>query len=214
MLTVSLYNALTYWWIFLIPDEWINLSRSREKDFERAFFPSVTVHWAVQKLRLKSEELSFWAAYFMACVNYESVLSLMHKSLRAALYVETPMNTTREMWFVLQVCLETQRFERLMEYFKNEDNNIDFMVCSHTLLMAYWSHCNPSKILHHPANRRWLVKLFEPKEPWTNAVFCIITVRCFIRTKCNLWVRQVHGELHMSRCDEIKTWISHLELSG
>uniref|UniRef100_A0AAQ4NWA9 Formin like 2 n=1 Tax=Gasterosteus aculeatus aculeatus TaxID=481459 RepID=A0AAQ4NWA9_GASAC len=27
-----------------------------------------------------------------------------------------------------EVCLETQRFERLMEYFKNEDNNIDFMV--------------------------------------------------------------------------------------
>uniref|UniRef100_A0A3P9IPV5 Formin like 2 n=1 Tax=Oryzias latipes TaxID=8090 RepID=A0A3P9IPV5_ORYLA len=27
-----------------------------------------------------------------------------------------------------EVCVETQRFERLMEYFKNEDNNIDFMV--------------------------------------------------------------------------------------
>ncbi|KAE8299390.1 Formin-like protein 2 Formin-like proteiny 2 domain-containing protein 2 [Larimichthys crocea] len=27
-----------------------------------------------------------------------------------------------------EVCMETQRFERLMEYFKNEDNNIDFMV--------------------------------------------------------------------------------------
>uniref|UniRef100_A0A8C4DDY4 Formin-like 2a n=1 Tax=Dicentrarchus labrax TaxID=13489 RepID=A0A8C4DDY4_DICLA len=27
-----------------------------------------------------------------------------------------------------EVCIETQRFERLMEYFKNEDNNIDFMV--------------------------------------------------------------------------------------
>ncbi len=33
---------------------------------------------------------------------------------------------------VLQVCMETQRFEKLMEYFKNEDNNIDFMVCLHT----------------------------------------------------------------------------------
>lgn len=35
--------------------------------------------------------------------------------------------------------METQRFERLMEYFKNEDNNIDFMVCSHThtVLMTY-----------------------------------------------------------------------------
>uniref|UniRef100_A0A3P9NU52 Formin like 2 n=1 Tax=Poecilia reticulata TaxID=8081 RepID=A0A3P9NU52_POERE len=27
-----------------------------------------------------------------------------------------------------EVCVETQRFEKLMEYFKNEDNNIDFMV--------------------------------------------------------------------------------------
>uniref|UniRef100_A0A3Q3JUT6 Formin-like 2a n=1 Tax=Monopterus albus TaxID=43700 RepID=A0A3Q3JUT6_MONAL len=27
-----------------------------------------------------------------------------------------------------EVCMETQRFEKLMEYFKNEDNNIDFMV--------------------------------------------------------------------------------------
>lgn len=31
--------------------------------------------------------------------------------------------------FALQVCMETQRFEKLMEYFKNEDSNIDFMVC-------------------------------------------------------------------------------------
>jgi len=29
----------------------------------------------------------------------------------------------------LQVCSEDQRFEKLMEHFKNEDNNIDFMVC-------------------------------------------------------------------------------------
>ena len=29
--------------------------------------------------------------------------------------------------------METQRFERLMEYFKNEDNNIDFMVRRHTI---------------------------------------------------------------------------------
>lgn len=35
--------------------------------------------------------------------------------------------------------METQRFEKLMEYFKNEDNNIDFMVCTptHACLMAY-----------------------------------------------------------------------------
>lgn len=28
----------------------------------------------------------------------------------------------------LQVCGEKQRFEKLMEHFRNEDNNIDFMV--------------------------------------------------------------------------------------
>lgn len=27
--------------------------------------------------------------------------------------------------------METQRFEKLMEYFKNEDSNIDFMVCKY-----------------------------------------------------------------------------------
>lgn len=31
-------------------------------------------------------------------------------------------------WF-LQVCAESMRFEKLMEHFKNEDDNIDFMVC-------------------------------------------------------------------------------------
>ena len=30
----------------------------------------------------------------------------------------------------LQVCVEEQRFEKLMEHFRNEDNNIDFMVGS------------------------------------------------------------------------------------
>lgn len=29
---------------------------------------------------------------------------------------------------VFQVCGEKQRFEKLMEHFRNEDNNIDFMV--------------------------------------------------------------------------------------
>ena len=41
------------------------------------------------------------------------------------------------MSFVVQVCVETQRFEKLMEYFKNEDNNIDFMVGSHTHTHAH-----------------------------------------------------------------------------
>ncbi|RXN00570.1 Formin-like protein 3 [Acipenser ruthenus] len=31
-----------------------------------------------------------------------------------------------------EVCAETQRFEKLMEHFKNEDNNIDFMKLKHT----------------------------------------------------------------------------------
>ncbi len=31
-------------------------------------------------------------------------------------------------FIVLQVCSEDQRFDKLMEHFKNEDNNIDFMV--------------------------------------------------------------------------------------
>lgn len=37
--------------------------------------------------------------------------------------------------------MEMQRFEKLMEYFKNEDNNIDFMVRTdtrtRTCLMVY-----------------------------------------------------------------------------
>lgn len=31
--------------------------------------------------------------------------------------------------------MESQRFEKLMEYFKNEDNNIDFMVNSNELFI-------------------------------------------------------------------------------
>lgn len=30
--------------------------------------------------------------------------------------------------FIFQVCGERRRFEKLMEYFHHEDNNIDFMV--------------------------------------------------------------------------------------
>lgn len=62
------------------------------------------------------------------------------------------------MFCVSQVCSESQRFEKLMEHFKNEDNNIDFMVglyyrvlplssgvpfklsCSH----HYWCHISSS----------------------------------------------------------------------
>lgn len=29
---------------------------------------------------------------------------------------------------LIQVCKELHRFEKLMEYFRNEDSNIDFMV--------------------------------------------------------------------------------------
>lgn len=32
--------------------------------------------------------------------------------------------------------MEEQRFEKLMEYFKNEDNNIDFMVSPRTVVMT------------------------------------------------------------------------------
>lgn len=46
----------------------------------------------------------------------------------------------------LQVCAEEQRFEKLMEYFKNEDNNIDFMVCF-TLLTTVDATVIPSNIL-------------------------------------------------------------------
>lgn len=37
----------------------------------------------------------------------------------------------------MQVCVEKQRFEKLMEHFRNEDNNIDFMVSEifHNLLL-------------------------------------------------------------------------------
>lgn len=41
--------------------------------------------------------------------------------------------------------METQRFERLMEYFKNEDNNIDFMVC-------YLTHTHSQKHKNTPSN--------------------------------------------------------------
>lgn len=36
----------------------------------------------------------------------------------------------------LQVCGEQHRFEKLMEYFRNEDSNIDFMVSSEPALGA------------------------------------------------------------------------------
>lgn len=52
-------------------------------------------------------------------------------AIKAEKKKRTPVNAISVTWFVLQVCMETQRFERLMEYFKNEDNNIDFMVCTH-----------------------------------------------------------------------------------
>jgi len=55
--------------------------------------------------------------------------------------------------------VETQRFERLMEYFKNEDNNIDFMVSPYRLLITIDCAALPQK----PRVRRWLVKLFKLK---------------------------------------------------
>lgn len=37
-------------------------------------------------------------------------------------------NENGNVCFILKVCSENQRFEKLMEHFRNEDNNIDFMV--------------------------------------------------------------------------------------
>lgn len=41
---------------------------------------------------------------------------------------------------MFQVCGEKQRFEKLMEHFRNEDNNIDFMV---SYLGPPFSNANP-----------------------------------------------------------------------
>lgn len=51
--------------------------------------------------------------------------------------------------FGLQVCMETQRFEKLMEYFKNEDSNIDFMVCKyvHSKQTHTHTHTQPNGLL-------------------------------------------------------------------
>lgn len=38
---------------------------------------------------------------------------------------------------LFQVCSESMRFEKLMEHFKNEDDNIDFLVCSHSILSLF-----------------------------------------------------------------------------
>ena len=80
------------------------------------------------------------------------------------------------MSFVVQVCVETQRFEKLMEYFKNEDNNIDFMVGSHThthththlnthspngLLIALQSLENPTS----PCKLQMVWRFFELGKP-------------------------------------------------
>lgn len=40
---------------------------------------------------------------------------------------------------LVQVCKELHRFEKLMEYFRNEDSNIDFMVRNRA-----WVRCMPS----------------------------------------------------------------------
>lgn len=82
--------------------------------------PNTALIFSVTLHEINAERNVFVLGVFL------SVVSFMHKSLWV-----TPTNTS-ETWLVLQVCMETQRFERLMEYFKNEDNNIDFMVCSHT----------------------------------------------------------------------------------
>uniref|UniRef100_A0A8D2MMP7 GBD/FH3 domain-containing protein n=1 Tax=Zonotrichia albicollis TaxID=44394 RepID=A0A8D2MMP7_ZONAL len=52
----------------------------------------------------------------------EIALSLNNKNPRSGVFEVT------QVWFCFQVCGEKQRFEKLMEHFRNEDNNIDFMV--------------------------------------------------------------------------------------
>lgn len=39
---------------------------------------------------------------------------------------------------VLQVCSESMRFEKLMEHFKNEDDNIDFLVQTVFLIFFFF----------------------------------------------------------------------------
>ena len=44
-------------------------------------------------------------------------------------YIHTTIDQlTDSLIGLLQVCSETMRFEKLMEHFKNEDDNIDFLV--------------------------------------------------------------------------------------
>lgn len=47
-------------------------------------------------------------------------------------------NPSPENVLPVQVCKELHRFEKLMEYFRNEDSNIDFMVRTWA-----WVRCMP-----------------------------------------------------------------------
>lgn len=50
---------------------------------------------------------------------------------------------------LLQVCGEKQRFEKLMEHFRNEDNNIDFMVSAvyrHQTLLSVFTVAGPAVV--------------------------------------------------------------------
>lgn len=58
--------------------------------------------------------------------------------------------------------METQRFEKLMEYFKNEDSNIDFMVCMYVQAHKTHTHTQPNGLLTAPPslkNQTLLCKL-------------------------------------------------------
>lgn len=50
--------------------------------------------------------------------------------------------------FLVQVCKELHRFEKLMEYFRNEDSNIDFMVRNWA-----WVRRMPSRVPHSLTGR-------------------------------------------------------------
>lgn len=59
--------------------------------------------------------------HFKTVINWVTSLYVQHRC-------EGPRWVT-DVSRVLQVCSESMRFEKLMEHFKNEDDNIDFLVC-------------------------------------------------------------------------------------
>lgn len=59
--------------------------------------------------------------------------------------------------------METQRFEKLMEYFKNEDSNIDFMVCMYVQAHKTHTHTRPNGLLIALPSLKNLTLLCKPE---------------------------------------------------